>query len=146
MAESFGLFKAAKDSAAALLVTLQEVPDYLRSWKESSARHGARMVLSAIKAAYKEVDVTFCSKGLAASNNHGKENDLAALWTALAGYDQSIVELCNLDQRLDAEPCPPSPQAPEGETSEEGESTNSSSEHEEEEQEDEEPKSPAADQ
>ena len=63
----------------------------------------------------------------------------------MAGYDQSIVQLCNLNQRLDADPRPPSPPAAQAEASEEeeeddDESSNSSSEQEEEGP----PKSPAA--
>ena len=126
----------------------------LRSWKESSARHGARMAFSTIKSIYKEVDIPYCSKGLSATNNHGEKNDPKELWAAMAGYDQSIVKLCNLRDRLDAEPRPPSPPSAqaEAEASEEDEeededeeSSSSSSEHEEEDnQEDEPPKSPAA--
>ena len=107
------------------------------------------MAFSAIKSIYKEVDIPYCSKGLSATNNHGEKNNAQALWAAMAGYDQSIIQLCNLNQKLDAEPCPPSPPAAQAEASEEeeeddDESSNSLSEQEEEDQEDDPPKSPAA--
>ena len=135
MAEDFGLYQVHKDSPSALLEAVQDAPEYLRSWKESSARHGARMAFSAIKSIYKEVDIPYCSKGLTATNNHGEKNDPRALWDAMAGYDQSIVQLCNLNQRLDADPRPPSPpaaqaeaEASEEEEEDDDESSNSSSE------------------
>ena len=107
------------------------------------------MAFSTIKSIYKEVDIPYCSKGLSATNNHGEKNDPQALWAAMAGHDQSIVQLCNLSQRLDADPRPPSPPAAQAEASKEeeeddDESSNSSSEQEEEDQEDDPPKSPAA--
>ena len=62
------------------------------------------MAFSAIKSIYKEVNIPYCSKGLSATNNHGEKNDPQALWAAMAGYDQSIVKLCNLSERLDVDP------------------------------------------
>ena len=144
MAISLKLYRATRDSAAALLETVREVPEYVRSWKESSARHGARMAFSAIKSSYKDVDIAMCSKGLAKVNNYDEENDAAAIWDSMAGYDQCIVQLCNLNERLDSMPRPPSPKASDAEDDDEEESSNSSSEREEENPEDEPPKSPAA--
>ena len=149
MAESFVLHHTGEASSSALLVTVQEAPQCLQSWKESSARHGVRMAFSAIKSIYKEVNIPYCSKGLSATNNHGEKNDAASLWAAMAGYDQSVVKLCNLNQMLEAVPRPPIPPAAQAEASEEeeeddDESSNSSSEKEEEDQEDDPPKSPAA--
>ena len=149
MAELFGLRHTGEASSSALLVAVQEAPQCLQSWKESSARHGVRMAFSAIKSIYKEVNIPYCSKGLSATNNYGEKNDAASLWAAMAGYDQSIVKLCNLNQMLEAAPRPPSPPAAQAKTSEEDEedddeSSNSSSEQEEEDQEDDPPKSPAA--
>ena len=91
MAESFGLRHTGEASSSALLVAVQEAPKCLQSWKESPARHGARMAFSVIKSIYKEVDIPYCSKGLSATNNHGEKNDPQALWATMAGYDQSIV-------------------------------------------------------
>ena len=85
MAESFGLYQAHKDSPSALLEAMQDAPEYLRSWKESSAYHGARMAFSTIKSIYKEVDIAYCSKGLSKTNNHGEENNPKDLWGAMAG-------------------------------------------------------------
>ena len=144
MAISLKLYRSTRDSAAALLETLREVPEYVRSWKESSARHGARMAFSAIKSSYKDVDIAMCSKGLAKFNNYDEENNATAIWDAMAGYDQCIVKLCNLNEVLKAAPCPPSPPASDAEDEDEEESSNSSSERKEENPEDEPPKSPAA--
>ena len=144
MVDSLQLFQAMGDSTSALLETIREVPEYVRSWKESSARHGARMAFSVVKSAYKEVDIAMCSKGLAKFNNHGEENNTAKMWDSMAGYDQCIMKLCNLNQRLDSAPRPPSPQVSEVEDEDEEESSNSSSDQEEETPEDEPPKSPAA--
>ena len=79
MAESFGLYQAHKDSPSALVEAVQDAPEYLRLWKEYSARHRARMAFSAIKSIYKEVDIPYYSKDLSATNNHGEKNDPQAL-------------------------------------------------------------------
>ena len=89
-------------------------------------------------------DIAMCSKGLAKFNNHGEENNTAKIWDSMAGYDQCIMKLCNLNQCLDSAPRPPSPQASDAEDEDEEESSNSSSEQEDETPEDEPPKSPAA--
>ena len=102
------------------------------------------MAFSAIKSSYKDVDIAMCSKVLAKYNNYDEENNATALWDAMAGYDQCIVKLCNLNELLKAAPCPPSPKASDAEDDDEEESSNSSSEREEENPEDEPPKSPAA--
>ena len=54
MADSLQLFQAMGDSASALLETIREVPEYVRSWKESFSRHGARMAFSVVKSARSE--------------------------------------------------------------------------------------------
>ena len=144
MAISLKLYRATRDSVAALMEIVREVPEYVRSWKESSARHGARMAFSTIKSSYKDVDIAMCSKGLAKYNNYDEENNATAIWDAMAGYDQCIVKLCNLNHRLEAVPRRPSPKASDAEDEDEEESSNSSSEREEEDPEDEPPKSPAA--
>ena len=79
MAISLKLYGATRDSAATLMETMQEVPECMRSWKESSACHGARMAFSVIKSSYKDVDIAMCSKGLTKVNNYDEENNATAI-------------------------------------------------------------------
>ena len=73
-------------------------------------------------------------------NDYNQLNDGNALWESMAGFDNCVANLCNLDEMLDAEEVPPRPDgektSTEANSDEEEDETNSSSEGEED------PKSP----
>jgi hypothetical protein len=139
IASALRIFGSKTDAPLDLWEKLKDAPAYISRWKLSSARHGARMAFALVKGNYREVDVRHCSKGMPPRNNHDELNDSNALWASLAGFDNRVANLCNLDELLDAEDVPPRAEGEETSTDEEEEDeTNASPED------DEDPKSPAA--
>ena len=97
------------------------------------------MAFALVKANYRAADIRHCSKGMPPRNDRDELNNGNALWGSMAGFDNRVANLCNLDELLDAEDVPPRPEGEEASTDDEEEDeTNSSPE------EDEDPKSPAA--
>ena len=100
------------------------------------------MAFALVKGNYRDADIRHCSKGMPPRNDHDELNDGNALWESMAGFDNCVANLYNLDEMLDAEEVPPRPEgedtSTEANTDEEEDESNSSAEG------DEDPKSPAA--
>ena len=99
------------------------------------------MAFALVKGNYREVDVRHCSKGMPPRNNHDELNDSNALWESMAGFDNRVANLCNLDELLEAEEVPPRPEGEEESTDDEEEDKDEANSRPED---DEDPKSPAA--
>ncbi len=141
IASALRIFGSKTDAPLELWEKLKEAPAYIAQWKLSSARHGARMAFALVKGNYREVDVRHCSKGMPAKNNRDELNDSIALWNSMAGFDNSVANLCTLDELLDAEEVPPRAEGEEASTDDDEEDEDEANSRPED---DEDPKSPAA--
>ena len=77
------------------------------------------MAFALVKGNYRDADIRHCSKGMPPRNDHDELNDGNALWESMAGFDNRVANLCNLDELLDAEEVPPRPEGEEASTEDE---------------------------
>jgi hypothetical protein len=83
-------------SAIGLTKKLLLVPGLVADWKQSSARGGARTVLTLAKAHYPELDLDLITSGIPESGEDEAPMDEAAIRQSMLGYDQ----LCALGTQL----------------------------------------------
>jgi hypothetical protein len=83
-------------SAIGLTMKLLLMPVLVADWKQSSARGGARTVLTLAKAHCPELDLDLITSGIPESGEDGAPVDEAAIRQSVLGYDQ----LCALGTQL----------------------------------------------
>jgi hypothetical protein len=83
-------------SAIGLTKKLLLMPGLVADWKQSSARGGARTVLTLAKAHYPELDLDLITSGIPEIGKDGAPVDEAAIRQSVLGYNQ----LCALGTQL----------------------------------------------